>query len=71
MTCAWRTQDDASTRRQARRYVMRLLRQGEIDLEAARFQLAAIDAAARAGRRVLIVGDLDSATADRLVHHAA
>jgi hypothetical protein len=54
----------------ARRYVQRLARDGVIDFEMSKFQMAAIDAAVRSGRPILLVEDLDHAERERHLTHA-
>lgn len=55
----------------ARRYIQRLVSHGAMDREMAGFQLEAIDAAARSGRPVLVVEDLDATATERNLTHAA
>jgi hypothetical protein len=55
----------------ARNYVQRLVRDGSMDLRMATFQLQTIDAAARAGRPILIVEDIDPIESERRLTHAA
>jgi hypothetical protein len=55
----------------ARGYIQHLARGSAIDPDMAEFQIAAIAAAARAGRPILIVEDVDAATPDQRLTHAA
>jgi hypothetical protein len=55
----------------ARRLVQARVRQGAIDQQMARFQLAAIDVAARSGQPVLVVEDVSPDEPKQPLVHAA
>jgi hypothetical protein len=54
-----------------RRHIQRLVHDGAMDGDMARFQLAAIEAAVCSGRPILVLGDLDPAETERHLTRAA
>ena len=71
MTRANGTSRAPQTSEFARRYIESLVRRGTMDLDVARFQLEAIDAAARSGRPILVVEDVDVSRTERRASRAA
>jgi hypothetical protein len=53
----------AGTVEAARAYIKRLMRDGRLDTAEGTAQLEAIEQAARSGRPILVVGDIDQRTA--------